>query len=108
MKPAKWAALASFLLSHVDLWLLPLVLTCAWFYYPYCQRGPTLCLSRLLFHVNCPGCGLTRGVCFLVHGRWREALRFNLLSPVVLALMAITFKAEAVSMLQSGRHRPLV
>lgn len=46
------------LLNHADLWLLPMVIVVGWFYFPYCQTGPNLCIWRALLHRNCPGCGL--------------------------------------------------
>jgi hypothetical protein len=52
-------------------------LSAAWSYYPYCRAGPSLCIWRTLLGIPCPGCGLTRGVCFLVHGKWATAIRFN-------------------------------
>ena len=58
---------------------LPGVLLVGWLYYPYCQTGPTLCLWRRLFDIECLGCGLTRAFCFLARGRIREALEFNLM-----------------------------
>lgn len=78
-------------LDHLDLWLFPIVVGIAWFYYPYCEKGPVMCLSKLLLHRPCPGCGLTRGISFLVHGKMAEAIRLNPLSLVVLVLMASTF-----------------
>jgi hypothetical protein len=66
--------------EHVEFWFAVLILSAAWFYYPYCQTGPTLCIWKKLLGIPCPGCGLTRGVCFLVHGQWAEAIRFNPLS----------------------------
>ena len=84
----------SAMMGHVDLWLLPAVLVIAWFYFPYCQTGPNLCIWRALFHRNCPGCGLTRGICFLVHGRVREAIAFNPLSIVAISLMSMNFANE--------------
>lgn len=78
-------------MSHFDLWFFPCVLLTAWFYYPYCQNGPSLCIWKALFHRPCIGCGLTRGICFLVHGHLREAVRFNPLSLVALFAMAFAF-----------------
>ena len=37
--------------------------------------GPTLCLQRLLFHVPCAGCGLTRAFRAAVRGDFAGALR---------------------------------
>lgn len=77
--------------DYPDLFVLPIVLVAAWFYFPYCQTGPNLCICRILLHRTCPGCGLTRGVCFLVHGHLRQAMTFNKLSVVVLSLMILNF-----------------
>jgi len=71
----------------VDFWLSATLLGAAWFYYPYCQVGPTLCVWRKLLGIACPSCGLTRGVCFLVHGQFAEAVRFNPLSLVVSGIL---------------------
>jgi len=35
---------------------------------------PNTCLSRELFHFECPACGLTRSIVYLVHGQWRNSL----------------------------------
>ena len=80
--------------NHFELWVLPCVVLTAWLYYPYCQHGPNLCLSQMLLHRPCLGCGLTRGVCFLVHGKLREAIHFNPLSVAALVLMTANFVNE--------------
>jgi len=67
------------------------VLLIAWFYYPYCLKGPTFCIWKALTHHECPGCGLTRGFCFLVHGQFHRALGFNRLSPAAPFLMGMNF-----------------
>lgn len=47
------------------------------------------CPIREYLHIDCPGCGATRALAALLHGRIVEALRLNalfvLLLPVVLA-----------------------
>jgi hypothetical protein len=78
-------------LDNIDLWLFPTVLLVAWLYYPFCQEGPNLCIWKALFNRPCFGCGLTRGVCFLVHGRLHDAIRFNPLSVFALLLMGAIF-----------------
>jgi hypothetical protein len=80
-------AVISFAYEHSEFSFAVGVLSAAWFYYPYCQTGPTLCVWKKLLGVSCPGCGLTRGVCFLVHGRWAEAIRLNPLSPLAVAIL---------------------
>jgi len=83
--------------DSVEILLLPCVLAAAWLYYPFCQNGPDLCVWRAVFHRPCIGCGLTRGICFLVHGRAREALSFNPLSPLVLLLLFLGFIQQLLS-----------
>ncbi len=41
------------------------------------EAGPPLCLSRLLFGVSCPGCGMTRALSCALHGHVRRALHHN-------------------------------
>lgn len=94
----------SFLRDYLDCWLLPVVLTVAWFYYPYCERGPGFCIWRAILHRQCPGCGLTRGICFLVHGRVVEAIRFNPLSAMALGLMALTFFKSLRGLLRAAKN----
>lgn len=38
---------------------------------------PALCGSRTLFHVECPGCGLTRSFIALAAGDWRASVSAN-------------------------------
>ena len=90
--------------DHLDCWLLPVVLTVAWFYYPYCERGPGFCVWRAMLHRQCPGCGLTRGVCFLVHGRVLDAMRFNPLSAIALGLMVLTFFESLCGLLRAAKN----
>jgi hypothetical protein len=80
-------AVARCLHERVEFWFAVFALSAAWFYYPYCQTGPTLCIWRILLGAPCPGCGLTRGVCFLVHGKWVEAVRFNPLSTLCVGIL---------------------
>jgi Protein of unknown function (DUF2752) len=81
-------------LQHIDLLFFPALLLAAWFYFPYCRTGPKLCLWRALIHTDCPGCGLTRGICYLVHGHIREALAFNRFSVIAFALTALNFLVD--------------
>lgn len=48
------------------------------------QRIPALCLFQLLFHWQCPGCGMTRALCAAMHGDIAAAWNFNSLFVVVL------------------------
>jgi hypothetical protein len=50
---------------------------------------PGTCMSRELFHVDCPGCGLTRSIILLGHGQWRASWRMHRIGWVMaLAIVA--------------------
>lgn len=42
-----------------------------------------LCFFKHFTGLDCPGCGLTRSFIALSHGQWLEALKFNVLGPIV-------------------------
>jgi hypothetical protein len=51
---------------------------------------PVICPSRLLFGVNCPGCGMTRSVLMTLGGDLRGALNVNPAGPfLVVALILL-------------------
>ena len=52
------------------------------------ERGPTLCLYKLLFGWECWGCGITRAMSCAFHGQFANAWRFNHLVVVVGPLVA--------------------
>ena len=53
-------------------------------------RGlPGICPSRLLFGVNCPGCGMTRSVLLTLGGDLRGALTVNPAGPVLVAALIL-------------------
>ena len=45
----------------------------------------SLCLTRRILGLPCPGCGLTRGVAHLLHGNLAKAMTFHPLAPLVAA-----------------------
>ena len=47
------------------------------------------CPFETLFHLQCPGCGTTRAIACLLHGRVLEALRSNPLTVCTLPLAAV-------------------
>ena len=55
---------------------------------PSGDAATAVCLSRRLFHLPCPGCGLTRAFAHLAKGEWAAAVLLHPLAPV-LALEAI-------------------
>ena len=53
--------------------------------------GRSLCLSRLLFDVECFACGITRACMHLIHLDFEEAFAYNMMSFIVLPLLAIVW-----------------
>lgn len=51
---------------------------------------PELCLSRRILRWNCPLCGGTRSVIYLMHGRWQESLAVHPLGWFVLLVAVVT------------------
>jgi len=51
------------------------------------EKYPPPCLSRMLFGVRCPGCGMSRAMSCAVHGNFKKALHYNKLVVVVLPLL---------------------
>lgn len=41
---------------------------------------PHFCISQKILHIDCPGCGITRGLCNLSNGKLFESLKINSLS----------------------------
>ncbi|MBX2984849.1 MAG: DUF2752 domain-containing protein [Bacteroidia bacterium] len=52
----------------------------------YFDTGQSLCPSKVLLDIECPGCGLTRGVMHLMHFDFADAWHFNKLSYPILVL----------------------
>lgn len=61
------------------------------------------CLSRRLFRVRCPGCGVTTSVLALLRGDLRAALAANAAGPVVLTVFMLH---AAVALVDPGRPSP--
>ena len=57
------------------------------------DSGPDICISKLLLHRECIGCGLTRGIQHLIHFDFTSAYSFNKLSFIVFPVLA-TFWAR--------------
>ncbi len=63
-----------------------LVLAGLWCFTPP-ELGFRLCGFRWLTGRPCPFCGLTHALFALAKGHWREAIRFNGLSPLAFAML---------------------
>lgn len=45
---------------------------------PFEQFGlPAMCATKVLFHLDCAGCGITRSLVSIGHGNWRDGLAFH-------------------------------
>ncbi len=60
---------------------------------PSGDSSGAICLSRRLFHLPCPGCGMTRAFAHLAKGEWGAALVLHPLAPVVALEMVLGWLA---------------
>ncbi|MBS7409979.1 MAG: DUF2752 domain-containing protein, partial [Muribaculaceae bacterium] len=55
----------------------------------------TICPSKLIFHIPCPGCGMTRALILLCHGQFVSAIALNpniiILIPALVAYPILLF-----------------
>lgn len=63
---------------------------------------PTLCPFRVMTGLPCPGCGMTRALCCLCHGRFADALWYHPAVPLVVLGLA----AAAVYGIATGKRLP--
>jgi hypothetical protein len=50
---------------------------------PSPDPATAVCLSRRLFHLPCPGCGVTRAFAEMAKGEWRAAFVLHPLAPLL-------------------------
>ncbi|WP_440713046.1 DUF2752 domain-containing protein [Gordonia sp. FQ] len=62
------------------------------------------CPTHALLGIDCPGCGMSRAIYSLEHGRIGDALHYNALGVVALFLLAASFVTYAVGL---WRGRPV-
>ncbi len=69
-----------------------------WLLFCNSQHGDciTVCPTKLLWHIPCPGCGITRATLLFMHGNFLEAIKIN---PNVLlsVLFTTTFPVMAIT-----------
>ena len=51
------------------------------------HQGNTLCIAKMMFGIDCPGCGLTRGIYCVLHFQFQKSLQYNLASPIFMLLL---------------------
>lgn len=55
------------------------------------DNGETVCLSKLLFNVECYGCGMTRACMHLIHFDFEEAYAYNAISFIAFPLLCVVW-----------------
>jgi hypothetical protein len=63
---------------------------------------PTVCPLRLVFHVPCPSCGLTRAARDVLHGDLAAATHMHPLWWLVLPYVGALFALEAIDYVKKG------
>jgi hypothetical protein len=79
VKPRALLSIAAAAAAAVGVWVLYTFPPAAYSFYPRCP-------FRLVTGMLCPGCGTTRALHHLLHGRVEEAFRLN---PMLFVLMAV-------------------
>jgi len=62
---------------------------------------PESCISRRIFNVTCPGCGLTRSFVATARGRLTEAFRNNAMGPVLYLILLVQIPYRTARILGS-------
>jgi hypothetical protein len=71
------------------------------------DRSPTTCPFKLITHLRCPLCGMTRATFHLLHGDLAGALAVHPLAPLVL-LLVVGGGVALLARLALGRPVPAV
>lgn len=53
--------------------------------------GESICLSQVLFKIECYACGLTRACMHLIHFEFEEAYAYHMLSFIIFPLVALVW-----------------
>lgn len=64
---------------------------------------PGVCTFQRMTGYDCPGCGLTRSVISIAHGRWWQALAFNPAGVVFFALIAFQLPYRVLQLVRIHR-----
>ncbi|NMO04438.1 DUF2752 domain-containing protein [Gordonia sp. TBRC 11910] len=77
-----------------------------WFADPTTPGGPApVCPTKLLFGIDCPGCGSLRAIYSLLHGDLGAAIRYNAVGVVCMALLLWAFGAYCIGLWRGRRVR---
>jgi hypothetical protein len=75
---------------------IALVIFILWRFPPELYSFYPACPIHAYLHLECPGCGSTRALAALLHGRFTEALRLNALFVVLVLPLAVAYMAVAI------------
>jgi hypothetical protein len=75
------------------------------YWVPSSDPAGAVCLSRRLFHLPCPGCGMTRAFAHLAKGEWSAALTAHPLAPVLALEMILGWAAWGLAL---AARRPVL
>ncbi len=64
---------------------------------------PHGCMSRNLFGLNCPGCGLTRSIIHLAEGDWRASWRNHRLGGIMAAVIVFQIPYRLLALRRPDR-----
>jgi hypothetical protein len=67
---------------------------------------PQTCVSRILFGVKCPGCGLTRSVIHFAEGDWRASWQSHRLGGLMAVVIALQIPYRLLALRRP--ERPLL
>lgn len=67
----------------------------------YFDTGTPLCLSVLLLHKTCLGCGLTRAMMYIIHFDFKGAWELNKLSPFVFVAIGFYWTKYVIQTLKT-------
>jgi len=60
----------------------------------YFDTGQSMCVSVMLFNIQCYGCGMTRAIQHLIHLDFESAYEYNKLAFIVLPLIVYMYLWE--------------
>ena len=63
------------------------------------------CLIHMIFHVKCPGCGMTRAVIAALHLRFTEAFQYNKLFFTVVPVLAVILIIQEYRYICTGSRK---
>jgi len=66
-------------------------------------RGPTICVWKNLFGIDCPTCGMTRAFSSILHGKLIHAIGYNKLVVVFFPVYCGLLLREAARLVRSLR-----